>query len=103
MFKLNKEENIIINRVLKVVPIYIATRWYLLPLQILLSIRYNSLDEFIRNMQLHASNILKDMRYVVFVPKKSPPIGLLETYYLCCDRGRKSFWTKTKSRWLTNK
>ena len=53
----------------------------------LLETHYNSLDELIKNIQLHASI----QGYVVcrLCTKKSPYTRLLETYYLCCDRGRK--------------
>lgn len=53
----------------------------------LLSIRYNSLEDLIHNIQLYAST----QGYAVcrLRTKKSPCTGLLETCYLCCDRGRK--------------
>ena len=53
----------------------------------LLGTHYDSLDELIKNIQLHAGT----QGYAVcrLRTKKSPYTGLLETCYLCCDRGRK--------------
>lgn len=49
----------------------------------LLTIRYNSLEDLINNIQLYAST----QGYAVcrLRTKKLPTTGLLETCYLCCD------------------
>lgn len=53
----------------------------------LLRVRYDSLDTLIHNIQAYAST----PGYAVcrLRTKKSPCTGLLETCYLCCDRGWK--------------
>lgn len=63
----------------------------------LLGVRYDSLDTLIHDIQAHAST----QGYAVcrLRTKKSPCTGLLETCYLCCDRGRKErtpTWQKRK-------
>lgn len=57
------------------------------PFTHLSGVRYNSLDDLIHNIQLHAST--QDYVVCCLCTKKSSRTWLLEIYYLCCDRDRK--------------
>lgn len=66
----------------------------------LLSIEYNTLDDLINAVQLHASS--EGYAVTRLRTKKSYSTGLTEICYLCCNRGRKEHIPTRQKRKYSN-